>query len=145
MTKQEFIKRCGSELVKLLDELPSPLLEPIWYPGVARELENRAEVLAKIERFLRNLAGKVVKVAVEEGIYDENPLIRIYPNYPEASGIVVFHKGRRVFEKWISSFELNWGDKQQVVNRTADWYEEMRYGMDPDEYERYLDQIGEGR
>jgi hypothetical protein len=146
MTKKELIEKIGAELEIILKGLPEPLIQPIWYPGVPEEVEKITVFLNKVEQVLRKLGETVVRTLKDEGFFDENPLIRVYPQYPEASGIVIFYKGRKVFEKWINSFELNWGDKQQVADEAAAWYEEMRQqGMDPDEFEDYFDQGPGGR
>jgi hypothetical protein len=138
MTGKEFVEKVRSELEKIITGLPKPLLEPIWYPV---DLEKTMELVGKIGTTLKNLTEIMVKALKDEGFFDENPVIRVYPNYPEASGIVVFYKGKKVFERWINSFELNWGDKQQVENEVSAWYEQMRQqGISPEEYEYFMDQ-----
>jgi len=125
-----------------LNDLPQPLIEPIWYP-IPEEITKLAECLKKIENLLLNLAQIVINSLKEEGFFEENPIIRVYPNYPEATGIVIFYKGQKVFERWINSFELNWQNKEEVAKEVAGWYEQMSQGMSPEEYEHYLGQDGE--
>jgi len=125
-----------------LNDLPQPLIEPIWYP-IPEEITKLAECLKKIENLLLNLAQIVINSLKEEGFFEENPIIRVYPNYPEATGIVVFYKGEKIFERWINSFELNWQNKEEVAKEVAGWYEQMNQGMTPDEYRYYFDSFGE--
>ena len=125
-----------------LNDLPQPLIEPIWYP-IPNEISKLAECLKKIENLLLNLAQMVINSLKEEGFFEENPIIRVYPNYPEATGIVVFYKGEKIFERWINSFELNWQNKEEVAKEVAGWYEQMNQGMTPDEYRYYFDSFGE--
>ena len=127
---------------KFLNELPQPLIEPIWYP-IPEDISKLVECIKKLENLLLNLAQMVINSLKEEGFFEENPLIRVYPNYPEATGIVVFYKGEKVFERWINSFELNWQNKEEVAKEVAGWYEQMSQGMSPEEYRYYFDSFGE--
>ena len=134
MTQESFLQKARAGLEKFFENLPQPLIQPVWYPG---EPEKLMTCLEKWGAGLRELVQIVVETLSEEGFFDENPIIRVYPRYPEASGIVVFHKGQKVFEKWLNTFEWNWNNKQQVTQEASTWYDQMRNGMSPEEYEYY--------
>jgi len=127
------------KLERILKELPQPLIEPVYYPNIG---ENVLGCMARLVNNLSDLAEKLAKLIKEEALFDENPLIIVYPNHREASGVVVFYKGQRVYEKWVMSFELNFGERQEQRreqnNRRSDmhyngYYDEAPYGMSPEE------------
>jgi hypothetical protein len=137
MNKETFLEK----LEKFLDELPEPLVEPVWYPNIPGQ-ERAVDFIEKLGEVLKMLMEAVVRAMRDEGFFDENPLIRVYPNYPEASGIVIFYKGQKIFEKWVNSFELNFGDREKVKRNAEGWYDEMIGNMSPEEYEYYFyDQV----
>ena len=125
-----------TELEKIIQELPQPLIEPIWYP--LPDCSTVKELLKKIEKILIRLIEIVIETLKEEGFFDENPLIRVYPRYPDATGVIVYYKGRKVFEKWLNVFELNWNNQQEVADEVLNWYEEIYQQMAPEEYEYYF-------
>ncbi len=144
-----------AELDSLLQDLPVPLIEPIWYPGIPPEQNKVREFLDQLEKVLRELVEMVIGQLEREGFFEENPVIRVYPRYQDASGVIVYYKGEKIFERWVHAYELNFGDKRQVARETQGWYEDMYRGaeaygpgpghMDPDdmgmsedEYEFYF-------
>ena len=134
MTKESFLARALVELERIFQNWPQPLFDPVWYPG------QPEKVLACLDQWgarLKEMIEIVVLALKQEGFFDENPLIRVYPRYPEASGIVVFYKGQQVFEKWINTFEMNWGDRKEVAQEMSGWYDQMHHGMSPEEYEYF--------
>jgi len=134
MTDKPFMEKVIADLELILNNLPQPLLLPIWYPGVPPESEKLREALEQLGELLRKVAEFLVEAMKQEGFFDENPLIRVYPKYDEASGIIIYYKGRKVFEKWINAFEINWGDKQEVKQEVSSWYEDIRSGLEHDDY-----------
>jgi len=134
MTKENFLARALVELERIFENWPP--LEPIWYPGEPQKL---VACLEKWGARLKEMIEIVVLALKEEGFFDENPIIRVYPQYPEASGIVVFYKGQKVFEKWINTFELNWGDRKEVAREVSGWYDQMHQRMRPEDYDYYFD------
>jgi hypothetical protein len=132
-------------LAEILNNLPTPLIEPVWFPGVPKDKDEVKDLLARLGELLLWLVEQLVNILQKEGFFDENPLIRVYPNYPDASGIVIFYKGRKVFERWINTFEMNWRDKQTVKKEVTSWYDEMHRGMGrdygPEDVDFYLDEF----
>ncbi len=140
MEKEEFLKK----LERVFEGLPSPLVEPVWYPEVPGQ-KRVIDYLVRLGILMRELAETLARLIKDEALFDENPLILVYPNYPEASGIVIFHKGKRVYEKWVKSFELNFGERQEQRREPNNWrndmpynhvpYDEVPFGMSPEEYD----------
>lgn len=142
MPETNELERFLSQVEKILNGLPKPLVEPLWYPGVPPEPIELPEFLIQLGEFLRALVELVIKALEDEGFFEENPVIRVYPKYGESSGIVVFYKGRKVWEKWVQNFELNTKDPKAVARETAGWYGEMHQGfqnMTEEEREYYLE------
>jgi len=92
------------ELDRILQNVPVPLIEPMWYPGIPTDQERVREFLSRLGDLLRELVEMVVRQLEDEGFFEENPMIRVYPRYRDASGVVVYYKGEKVFERWINAW-----------------------------------------
>ncbi len=140
-------KTCLDKILSVLEmtlkELPEPLVEPIWYPGLPKDTKAVRKFLSGLETIIRSVLAVIIEQLKQEGFFDENPVIKVYPNYREATGIIIYYKGEKVFEKWLNSYELNLNDKEEVSRKTSAWYEEMRNNMDPEELENYHDAFPE--
>ena len=149
----------------LLRSLPKPLIEPVWYPGIPNYEQDQGRTWESFRELMKELFEFLIRFLNSEGFFDENPMVHVYADFKNATGVIVYYKGEKVFEKWIASFEI--GDKAQRSEgqrphaqspydqspQSPEWYRDV-YGtpytmdprmdadMDPYDYEMDFDPYG---